>query len=113
MRWILSLVFNALALMLIDYLFEGFMIDGFVVALIAAVILAVLNVIVKPILVLLTLPVTILTLGLFLFVINAVTLWLTQMLLGDKFTIEGFGTAIIAAILFSIMNLIINKIIKD
>ncbi|SHM95574.1 phage holin family protein [Gracilibacillus kekensis] len=113
MRWILSLVFNALALMLIDYLFEGFMIDGFVVALIAAVILAVLNVIVKPILVLLTLPVTILTLGLFLFVINAVTLWLTQLLLGDNFTIEGFGPAIIAAILFSIMNLIINKIIKD
>ncbi len=113
MRWILSLVFNALALMLIDYLFEGLNIDGFVVALVAAVILAVLNVIVKPILVLLTLPVTILTLGLFLFVINAVTLWLTQLLIGDKFTIEGFGTAIIAAILFSIMNLIINKIIKD
>ncbi|QGH34121.1 hypothetical protein GI584_08845 [Gracilibacillus salitolerans] len=113
MRWILSLVFNALALMLIDYLFEGFIIDGFVVALIASIILAVLNTIVKPILVLLTLPITILTLGLFLLVINTVTLWLTQALLGNNFIIEGFGTAFIAAILFSIMNLVINKIVKD
>ncbi|MGN8645384.1 phage holin family protein [Gracilibacillus sp. HCP3S3_G5_1] len=113
MRWILSLVFNALALMLIDYLFDGFIVDGFGIALIASIILAILNAIVKPILVLLTLPITILTLGLFLLVINAVTLWLTQLLLGNNFIIEGFGTAFIAAILFSIMNLFINSIVKD
>ncbi|GAE92750.1 hypothetical protein JCM21714_1767 [Gracilibacillus boraciitolerans JCM 21714] len=89
------------------------MIDGFAVALIASVILAVLNAIVKPILVVLTLPITVLTLGLFLFVINGITLWFTQALLGDNFVIEGFGIAIITAVLFSLMNLVINKIIKD
>ncbi len=113
MRWILSLIFNALALLLIAELFDGFQIDGFWIALLASVILAVLNVIVKPILVLLTLPITIVTLGLFLFVINALTLMLTQVLLGDSFVIDGFLTAILAAILLSIINLIINKIIKD
>ncbi|MFC4404922.1 phage holin family protein [Gracilibacillus xinjiangensis] len=113
MRWILSLVLNALALMLIDYLFDGITIDGFMIALVASIILAMLNAIVKPILVILTLPITIVTLGLFLFVINAVTLMLTQALLGDKFIINGFGTAIIAAILFSILNIFINKIVKD
>ncbi|MFC4387066.1 phage holin family protein [Gracilibacillus marinus] len=113
MRWILSLVLNALALMLIDYLFDGITINGFMIALLASVILAVLNAIVKPILVVLTLPITIVTLGLFLFVINAITLMLTQALLGDQFVIDGFGTAIIAAILFSILNIFINKIVKD
>ncbi|UOQ48265.1 phage holin family protein [Gracilibacillus caseinilyticus] len=113
MRWILSLVFNALALMLIDYLFDSFTIDGFAIALLASVILAVLNAIVRPILVVLTLPITIVTLGLFLFVINAITLWFTQALLGDNFVIDGFAMALIAAILFSIMNFFINKIVKD
>ncbi|WP_163536485.1 phage holin family protein [Gracilibacillus sp. YIM 98692] len=112
MRWLLSLVFNALALMLIDYLFTNFVIDGFLVALIASIILAVLNTIVKPILVLFTLPITILTLGLFLFVINAITLMLTQALLGNDFIIDGFGTAILAAILLSILNMIINRLVK-
>ncbi|ENH98437.1 hypothetical protein J416_00604 [Gracilibacillus halophilus YIM-C55.5] len=112
MRWLLSFVFNALALMVIDYLFDSFMIDGFVVALVASVILAVLNVLVKPILVVLTLPITILSLGLFLFVINAITLMITQAILGDDFIIEGFGTALVAAVLFSLMNMIMNKLMK-
>ncbi|MDX8044658.1 phage holin family protein [Gracilibacillus sp. S3-1-1] len=113
MRWILSLILNALALMLIDYLFDSFTIDGFWIALIASVILAVLNAIVRPILVILTLPITIVTLGLFLLVINAFTLWMTQGLLGSNFVIDGFGMAFIAAILFSIMNLFINSVMKD
>ncbi|SER80994.1 putative membrane protein [Gracilibacillus ureilyticus] len=113
MRWVLSLILNALALMLIDYLFDGITIDGFMMALIASIILAVLNAIVKPILIVLTLPITIITLGLFLLVINAITLMLTQALLGDGFIIDGFGTAVIAAILFSILNLFINKIVKE
>lgn len=113
MRWLISLVLNALALMLIDYLFDSIIIDGFLIAILASLILSILNVIVKPILVVLTLPITILTLGLFLFIINAITLMITQLLLGDGFIIEGFGTAILAAILFSILNLFINRIIKD
>ncbi|KAB8132154.1 phage holin family protein [Gracilibacillus oryzae] len=113
MRWLLSLILNALALMLIDYLFDGITIDGFLAAVIASIILAVLNAIVKPILVILTLPITIVTLGLFLLVINAVTLMLTQAFMGDNFIINGFGTAVIAAILFSILNIFINKLVKD
>lgn|SRR5699024_7278591 len=113
MRWIASLVLNALALMLIDYLFEGFTINGFWIALLASVILAVLNMIVKPILVVLTLPITVLTLGLFLFVINAITLMLTQAILGEHFVISGWFIAIISAILLSILNVVINKILND
>lgn len=113
MRWLLSLLLNALVLMLIDYLFVSFEINGFWIALLASVILAVINLIVKPILVLFTLPITILTLGLFLFVINAITLMITQALLGDQFIIDGFGMAIIAAVFISIMNLIINSLLKD
>lgn len=113
MRWIASLVLNALALMLVDYLFEGFMIDGFWTALLASVILAVLNTIVRPILIVLTLPITIVTLGLFLFVVNAITLMITQALIGDQFVIDGWITAIIAAIILSILNVVINKLVKD
>ncbi|GAA0307661.1 putative membrane protein [Gracilibacillus halotolerans] len=113
MRWIASLVLNALALMLVDYLFEGFTINGFWIALLASVILAVLNTIVKPILVLLTLPITVLTLGLFLFVINAITLMFTQALLGEHFVIEGWFVAIIAAVVLSILNVVINKLTRD
>lgn len=113
MRWLLSLVLNALVLMLIDYLFVSFEINGFWIALLASVILAVINLIVKPVLVLFTLPITILTLGLFLFVINAITLMITQALLGDQFIIDGFFMAIIAAVFISIMNLIINSLLKD
>lgn len=113
MRWLLSLVLNALVLMLIDYLFVSFEINGFWIALLASVILAVINLIVKPVLVLFTLPITILTLGLFLFVINAITLMITQALLGDQFIIDGFFMAIMAAVFISIMNLIINSLLKD
>ncbi|GAB2544798.1 phage holin family protein [Gracilibacillus alcaliphilus] len=111
-RLLVSLVLNALVLMLLDYLFAGFFIDGFWIALLASVILSVLNMIVKPILVVLTLPITIVTLGLFLLVINAVTLWLTQIILGSYFVIEGFGIAIISAIIISILNTFINSLTK-
>ncbi|WP_096156640.1 MULTISPECIES: phage holin family protein [Bacillus] len=112
MKWIASLILNALVLMLVATVFSGFEISGFGAAIIASVILAVLNTIVRPILVLLTLPVTFVTLGLFLFVINAITLMLTATLMGDAFNISGFGLAIIAAIVISLLNMIIQSFIK-
>ncbi|MBS3681761.1 phage holin family protein [Ornithinibacillus massiliensis] len=113
LRGILSLVLNAVALIVVAQLFNSFHLEGFGTALLAALILAVLNVVVKPILIILTLPFTILTLGLFLFVINALTLMITQGVMGDSFVIDGFGTALLAAVILSIINLLLNRVVKD
>lgn len=112
-RWFISLLLNALALITVAYLFDGFHLEGFGAALLASLVLSVLNTIVKPILIVLTLPVTILSLGFFLFVINAITLMLTQAIIGDSFVIEGFGLALLSAIILALLNLILNRLVKD
>lgn len=112
-RWIISVFLNAVALIVVTQLFDGFLLDGFGTAMLASVILGILNVIVKPILVVFTLPITFLTLGLFLFVINAITLMITQGIMDESFVIEGFGTAVIAAVVISILNLLLNRLVKD
>ncbi|WP_261131922.1 phage holin family protein [Bacillus sp. Marseille-Q3570] len=110
--WIVSLIVNTIVLMVVSGFFsESFYLSGIGAAIIASILLAIMNVIVKPILVILTLPVTILSLGLFLFVINAITLMLTQALMGDAFMISGFGMALVAAIIISVLNLLINNLI--
>ena len=109
LRWFLSIFLNAIALIAVAQLFNNFHLEGFGPAIIASIILSVLNVIIKPILVIFTLPITILTLGLFLFVINAITLMITQGVMGSTFVITGFGTALIASIVISIINLVLNK----
>src|SRR5699024_4362113 len=98
-------------LIVVAQLFNSFYLDSFGTALFASVILSIFNVIVKPILIIFTLPATILTLGLFLFVINAITLMLTQAVMGDSFIIDGFGTAILAAVIIAIINVILTRII--
>ena len=113
LRWILSVILNAIALIAVAQLFEHFHLEGFGAAIIASIILSVLNVIVKPILILFTLPITVLTMGLFLFIINAITLMITQGVMGDSFVINGFGTAIIASIVISIINLVSNWAVRD
>lgn len=112
-RAVLSLVLNAIALLLVAEIFSGFHLESFGVAIIASLILAILNAVVKPILLFFTLPINLLTLGLFTFVINAVTLMLTQALIGSDFVIDSFGVAILAAIVLSVINLILNKLVKD
>lgn len=112
MRWFLSIVLNGIALVVVAQLFESFHLDGFGTALLASVILSILNMIVRPILVLFTLPITFVTLGLFLFVVNAATLMLTQAIMGSTFVIDGFGTAIIAAIVLSIINTLLNRLVS-
>lgn len=111
MRWLLSILLNGVALVIVAQLFESFHLEGFGAALLASVILAILNMIVKPILVLFTLPITFVTLGLFLFVINGATLMITQALMGPSFVINGFGTAIIAAIVLSLLNTVLSKLV--
>ncbi len=111
MRWILGLVLNAALLLLLSSFLSGFYLSGFVAALIASLILSIVNTIVKPVLVVLTLPITFLTLGLFLFVINGLTLMLTSALMGSSFAIDGIAVAILAAIVISLgQTFIINPI---
>ncbi|TFB24353.1 phage holin family protein [Filobacillus milosensis] len=112
-KWLISIIVNTVALMAVAELFDRFHIDSVTTAILASIILGILNAIVKPILVIFTLPITVLTLGLFLFVINAITLMLTQWMLGDAFVIDGFGIAIIAAIIIAILNTLLQKLLKQ
>jgi putative membrane protein len=114
MRWLAGILINAVLFMAIaGYFSENFHLEGFGAALGASFLLSILNVLVRPILILLTLPATILTLGLFLFVINAITLELTDYLMGDAFEISSFGIAFMVAVIMSIVNLIIQKTILE
>ncbi len=113
MRMFLSIFFNAIALFIVAQLFTSFHIDSFGTAILASIILAILNIFVKPILIILTLPFTILTFGFFLFVVNAITLMLAQSLFGSSFVIDGFGVAIVAAIIISLINMILQKMTDD
>ena len=85
------------------------MVDEFSTALTVAIVLGLLNFFVKPILILFTLPVTIVTLGLFLFVINAVTLLLTDSIMGSSFEIDSFGMALLIAVIMSFINMIVQS----
>lgn len=115
MRWLLGIVINAILFMALAGYFENAIyLSGFGAALGASFLLSILNVLVKPILILLTLPVTVLSLGLFLFVINAITLMLTDSLMGSSFELAGFGMALLTAIIMSAANLIIqNTVLRD
>lgn len=113
LRWFISIFLNAIALTVVAQLFESFYIESFGTALFASVILSMLNIFVKPLLIIFTLPITFLTLGFFLFVINAITLMITQSLMDASFVIDGFGTAIIAAIIIAVLNTLLNRLVKD
>ena len=102
-RWLLL----AAALLLVAHLYSGVMVQSFSAALIAALVLGLLNAILRPLLVLLTLPVTLLTLGLFLFVINALMFYFAANLL-DGFNVRGFGAALIGSLIYSACGLVID-----
>ncbi len=107
-RWII----NALALIGIAYLVPGFGVETFYNALVAALILGLVNAIIRPIIVVLTIPVNIVTLGLFSFVINALMIWFASTIV-KGFQVEGFVPAFLAAILLWIVSLVTNFIIKQ
>ena len=114
MRWLIGCLINAVLFMaLAGYFHESFQLTGFWAALQASILLSILNVLVRPLLILFTLPVTILSMGLFLFVINAITLELTDYLMGEAFEIQGFGMALFFAVMMSLVNIIIHKTILD
>src|SRR5271165_2819916 len=110
MRLILIWILNALALLAVAYFMPGVHIAGFVSALIAALVLAFVNTLIRPLLVLLTLPVTIITLGLFIFVINGLLFWLVGSLL-QGFAVDGFLHAIFGAILYSVFSWVLASLL--
>lgn len=110
MRWLIGILINAVLFMAIaGYFKESVYVAGFGAALGASFLLSILNILVRPILVILTLPITLLTLGLFLFVINAVTIMLTDSLMGASFEIGGFGMALLTSLIMSVANMIIQS----
>lgn len=110
MKIIARLLLNALALLIIAYYIDGITVETTYAAIIAAVILAILNGIIRPILFVLTLPITLLTLGLFSFVINA-TLFLFAASFIDGFSVENFWYALIGSLLLSIVSSVSNKLL--
>ncbi|MEN8123527.1 MAG: phage holin family protein [Bacteroidota bacterium] len=110
MQFILKILLTAIAVLIIEYILPGVTVDSYVTAIWVALILGILYAILKPILVVLTLPVTIVTLGLFLFVINALIVLLTNKMV-DGFDVSGFWVALIFSILLSIVQSILYKVI--
>ena len=113
MSWLASLLINTIALMVVAGYFVAFHIENISAALLASVLLSLFNVFLKPVLVLLTLPVTIFSLGLFLIVINAALLSLTAELMGSSFNIDGFGMALLAAIIISLLNMFLTNFVLE
>ena len=104
-RWLVT----TLAVLVADLFCDGIRIHGPAGLLVAPLLLGVLNAIVKPLLLLLSLPLLVFTLGLFLMVINAVLLMLTSSLMGDAFQVDGFGTAFLGALIISVVTIIGNS----
>jgi len=101
---------NALALIAVAYLMPGITVASFGAALVAALVLGLVNAFVRPILVLLTLPVTILTLGLFIFVLNGLLFWMVGTWL-EGFEVGGFWPAVLGAILFSLVSWLLSALV--
>ena len=110
MKWLLGWAINAGVLLLMPYILPAVQVRDFGAALIAALVLGLLNAIVRPILVVLTLPVTMLTLGLLILVINGLMFWLASRLL-DGFQVASFGWAIVAALLFSLISWVVSTVV--
>jgi putative membrane protein len=102
-RWMLL----AAALLLVAYLYPGVSVSSFGAAMVAALVLGLLNAVVRPLLVLLTLPVTLLTLGLFLFVINALMFWAAASIL-EGLHVTGFGAALLGSLIYSAAGVVID-----
>lgn len=111
MKTIANLFISALSLMLVSKIVTGVTITGFWGAFISVIVMAILNMLVKPILFLLTLPVTIVTFGLFTFVLNAIMFLLASRFVSG-FSVDGFGAAFIGSIVFSILTTIFSSLVR-
>ncbi|OJF93109.1 phage holin family protein [Alkalibacterium sp. 20] len=107
MKWWQRILANTLIFLALAGFLEGFIISSWTTALLAAVVFGILNVLIKPILVILSLPITILTLGLFYFIINGLMLWFTAALVSG-FGFSSFTLALFVAIIVSALNAFFN-----
>jgi putative membrane protein len=112
MGFALRVIINAVTIAIAAYLVPGIILTGPVPALIAGLVLGLINAVVRPILVVLTFPLTLLTLGLFLFVLNAVCLWLTSLIV-PGFTIVSFGAAFLGSLVISIVSWVLTTFVSD
>ena len=108
LRWLILSV----AIMVAAYLFPGIQVSGFGSALVAALILGILNAFFRPILIILTLPINVLTLGLFTFVINAFLLMMTSGVTGGL-VVNGFGSALLGSLIISVVSWLLSSFIND
>jgi putative membrane protein len=110
MKILLNWAINAGVLLVLPYILSTVQVKDFGTALIVALVLGLLNAIVRPILVVLTLPITVLSLGLFLFVINGLMFWLAARLL-DGFSVAGFWWAVLAALLYTVISSAVSSVL--
>ena len=107
LKWLLS----AAALLGVAYVYGGVSVASFGTAMFAAAIIGLLNMLVRPILVILTIPVTLITLGLFLFVVNALMFWAASGLVGG-FHVNGFWAALLGSLIYSALGLVIDAVLE-
>jgi putative membrane protein len=110
MRMLITWLINAAALFALPYLMKTIYVENFKVALIAALVLGLVNVLIRPLLVLLTLPVTVLTLGLFIFIINALLFWAVANFVSG-FYVAGFWSAFAGALLYSLISWALSSLL--
>jgi putative membrane protein len=112
MKLIFNWLLSAAALLAVAYFYSGVVVTSFTAALLAAAVLGALNMVLRPILVLLTLPVTVVTLGLFLFVINALRFWVAASLLSGL-DVRDFGAALVGSLIYSVLQLAIDFVLES
>jgi putative membrane protein len=112
MRFLLRLLLNAVAVFLAAQLIPGIGLSGPGAALAAGVVLGLINAVIRPVLILLTLPATLLTLGLFIFVVNAICLALAAWFV-PGFTLSGFGAAFLGALVISVISWLLSALLTD
>ena len=111
MHLLITWLVNALALLALPYIFTSIQVDDFVTALLAALVLGLVNALIRPVLVLLTLPVTLLTLGLFIFVINGLLFWFVGSFV-PGFHVAGFWAGVFGAIVYSLISWALSALVR-
>ena len=112
MKLIIKLLLNAVAVVILSKVLKGVNVDSYTTAIIVAIVLSLLNLIVKPILVILTFPITVITLGLFLLVINAIIIMVADHLISG-FSVSSIWIAILFSILLSILQSVLHSLLKE
>lgn len=112
MSLLIALLLNSLALIITSNIVPGIKVSGFGIAILAAIIIGIVNTFIRPVLLILTAPINLLTLGLFTFVVNALMLYLASLIV-PEFEVDGALAAILGAIVLSITSTILSSLVKE